>query len=696
MQPLPLTRFWHHRICEAIILVAGLILALYGWAFFASLDQVSGALLVTDGAAITAAIALIVAIVSYLFAPRKYIFHSSLIGYYILIVMTAILIANTGYLSSPFIGLYLLLAVFGPVFGIYGVAVIIAGGMGYLGWYGLEGLLVWSDVATILIVIGLPLAIGYLVWSRQTASETTAEDRSYSELASELSTLSGQSDIVIAAIADGVLSLSAKGEIQLINPAAQRIIGWGKSDALGLSYQSVLKLVDSHDQPANSVNDPIAQALSTNREVTSDSMYITTNDAAKKLQASITASPIGSSGNGAIVVFRDITKERASEREQAEFISTASHEMRTPVASIEGYLGLALNPATAQIDEKAREYITKAQSSAQHLGRLFQDLLDVTKADDGRLSNDPRVVDVVPFVYEILEGQLPKATEKGLIINYKPMPELANSAASDPERELVDRTINPVFYVNVDNDHLREVVGNLIENAIKYTLQGSITVDVTGSEHHVEISIKDSGVGIPTEDIPHLFQKFYRVDNTDTREIGGTGLGLYLCRRLTEAMGGKLRVESVYRQGSTFFLKLPRLDNVKARQQIENADYQEVVGPAKASPSLLDESVTQPTIQNPPLPAAANPVPPPAAIAPATTNMSTTTQRDASGVPIAPAVTRPSLEAMSPRSVTSAPTSFPAQPINQRPNTPLSQIESNPHVYIREQAIINQQNQSSN
>src|SRR5690606_7203888 len=105
----------------------------------------------------------------------------------------------------------------------------------------------------------------------------------------------------------------------------------------------------------------------------------------KKLLISLVVSPVGQIGSGAIIVFRDITKEKAEEREQAEFISTASHEMRTPVASIEGYLGLTLNPATAQIDEKARDFITKAHESAQHLGRLFQGLLDVTKADDGRI-----------------------------------------------------------------------------------------------------------------------------------------------------------------------------------------------------------------------------------------------------------------------------------------------------------------------
>ena len=125
---------------------------------------------------------------------------------------------------------------------------------------------------------------------------------------------------------------------------------------------------------------------STNTASVTDKFSLTTGSG-KKLIVSLVVSPIGDIGSGVIIVFRDITKTKSDEREQAEFISTASHEMRTPVASIEGYLGLALNPNTAQIDQKARDFIEKAHASAQHLGRLFQDLLDVSKADDGRLSN---------------------------------------------------------------------------------------------------------------------------------------------------------------------------------------------------------------------------------------------------------------------------------------------------------------------
>jgi hypothetical protein len=122
-----------------------------------------------------------------------------------------------------------------------------------------------------------------------------------------------------------------------------------------------------------------------------------------------------------------------------------------------------------------------------------------------------------------------------------------------------------------DKDHLREVVSNIIENAIKYTKEGLVEVDVIGDDEQITVSVKDSGIGIPPEDLPHLFQKFYRVDNSDTREIGGTGLGLYLSRRLVENMNGRVWVESKFQKGSTFFVSLPRLTDaeVQAAQEKE-------------------------------------------------------------------------------------------------------------------------------
>lgn len=474
------------------------------------------------------------------------LFQTALAGYISLALTVGALIVTTGGTISPFIALWMLVAVFAGIFSIWGLLPMVAAigvfvGAEYINDnFGTELLIVVAFAGV------LPLVASFILWHAKGKSTNDSGDRAYKDLASELSQVASQSEVVINAIGDGVMAIDNKGVIQLINPAAQRMLGWGKQDAYALSYRSVLQLINSKGEALEAARDPVEQVLNTNQQIRDNDLTALTHSG-KKIMVSLVISPVGELGSGAIIVFRDITKEKAEEREQAEFISTASHEMRTPVASIEGYLGLALNPNTAQIDDKAREFILKAHEAAKHLGRLFQDLLDVSKSEDGRLTNNPKVVDIMAFTREIIGGLEEKAHEKGLRLIFKPNPK-------DGEKHVV-----PVYNVNLDNDHIREVIDNLTENAIKYTLQGEVIVDVTGNEDNVVISIKDSGIGIPNEDIPHLFQKFYRVNNTETNQIGGTGLGLYLCRRLAEAMNGRIWVESEYQKGSTFFLELPRI-----------------------------------------------------------------------------------------------------------------------------------------
>jgi PAS domain S-box-containing protein len=254
----------------------------------------------------------------------------------------------------------------------------------------------------------IPVIISLMVWRTKGEDEATKDVKN---LASQLSEVANKSEIVINAIGDGVMAIDSQGIVQLINPAGQEILGWAKQDALMLNYKSILKMVDANGHEFDPANDPVQQVLNTNQEVRANSLTIITKSE-KKITGSIVVSPVGDAGNGVIAVFRDVTKEKAEEREQAEFISTASHEMRTPVASIEGYLGLALNPQTSKIDDKAREFITKAHEAAQHLGRLFQDLLDVSKSEDGRMTNIPKVVDMTQFTQTIVEGLTAKAKRR--------------------------------------------------------------------------------------------------------------------------------------------------------------------------------------------------------------------------------------------------------------------------------------------
>lgn len=589
-----LTRTWHRRFCEAAGLLSIGIVSLYAIPLFTDIagsDQLNISLF----AAISAGATIIASVIFYILAPKTPSYWRALIVYLLFTLTAGIISFQHGGVASPFIALWLLASFFAGVFGVFGLVPIIVSLGAYVGYEYLSGDFSIQLVAMSAFSSLIPLILGLLVW-RPVGEDQNLKDMK--KLSSQLSEVANKSEIVINAIGDGVMAIDSKGTIQLVNPAAQKILGWSKQDALMLNYKSVMKLQDNTNKEPDPAHDPINQVLNNNQQVRTNDLNIVTKSG-KKIMASIVASPIGEMGSGVITVFRDVTKEKAEEREQAEFVSTASHEMRTPVASIEGYLGLALNPNTAQIDEKAREFLTKAHESAQHLGRLFQDLLDVTKTDDGRMTSVPKVVDVIPLTQSIVQGFEFKAKEKGLNIRYVP---------ADNSNQ---KKVQPVYFVNLDNDHIREILDNLIDNAIKYTPKGDVTINVEGTDEKVIVSIKDTGLGIPAEDLPHLFQKFYRVENVDRQSIGGTGLGLYLSHRLAENMGGRLWAESVYGQGSTFFLELPRIDSQKAEelkqqqttetqaQAIQSAPQPEaVVQPAAApTPPVQPAIAVQPAAQ---------------------------------------------------------------------------------------------------
>jgi len=501
---------------------------------------------------VLASITALYSLAAYLFVKDTRAHLAGVIAYGALCITVLLLVGLSGGIHSPFIGLWLLITVFAGLFGVYMLgAFAIAANV-----YGLfqlaTGLETGGAAIALMLVIEAPLIASFIIWHNRTnGRDATAVNA----LQQQLSQVASKSDVIINSIADGVVVVDSAGIVQLINPSAQNMLGWPNRDAVGLDYRSVIKLVDGAGNPIADDLSPIHQVMASNKSATNNDLILVTKSS-KKVLVSLVVSPVGEDSHqtGVIAVFRDITREKEEERQKAEFISTASHEMRTPVAAIEGYLGLAMNPATAVIDEKAKTYLQKAHEATQHLGRLFQDLLTVSKAEDARLIPRQQVVDMISFTREVVEGLQQKAKEKGIFVSYAP---------GDQDTD-GNRRITPMYYALIDPDHMREVFSNLIDNAIKYTLQGSVTVDVKGDNDNVMVSVNDTGVGIPPEDLPHLFQKFYRVDNTDTRTIGGTGLGLYISRRLTEANSGHIKVTSTYGKGSTFTVQVPRISNERA------------------------------------------------------------------------------------------------------------------------------------
>lgn len=405
-------------------------------------------------------------------------------------------------------------------------------------------------------------------------------------LSQQLEAARSQSDIILNAIEDGVVVIDTNKTIQLFNPAASRLTGWGQDEALGLDHTNVLTLLDDHNNPYTPSQNPFIKVLEEGKTARDNNAILLSRNK-KQTSINLSVSPLVDQKNnisGAVGIFRDVSEEKKQEQQRAEFVSTASHEMRTPVAAIEGYLALAMNDKVSHIDSKARSYLEKAHSSTQHLGKLFQDLLTSAKAEDGRLSNHPSVIEMSAFMDKLVEDLRFTAQKKGLKMEHIIGTGDGAGKINNVTGEGSSRIVTPLYYVNADPDRIREVITNLFDNAVKYTDSGTISLGLTGNDQVVQIYIKDSGNGIPSEDIPHLFQKFYRVDNSATRAIGGTGLGLFICRKIIELYEGKIWVESQLGEGSTFYINLPRLSSQKASElQIANSTNNNITTPSIAA-----------------------------------------------------------------------------------------------------------------
>lgn len=490
-------------------------------------------------------------------------------------------------------------------------------------------------------------------------------------------------NLVLNSIEEGVIIVHPSGVVLLSNPAAMRMLGVNDTSAiLNVQIGSLLRLENGEGMKLEDSVNPVLLAINSGEKYsTRDFVLVNLIEQRKPVAISVVSTNSGL--NERIITLRDISRELEEEGEQTEFISTASHEMRTPVASIEGYLGLALNPKTATIDERARKYLEEAHTSSKHLGRLFKDLLDVTKLDDKKIRVQLSPVEMTSTVRSIANGQVPQMSEKGIHYTFG-----SNGTSTNGN----GRFLNQEVYASVDIDFLREAVNNLVENAIKYTAEGGgIWVNVRGDDDRVLINVTDTGIGISPDDLKHVFQKFYRADNSQTRTVGGTGLGLYLVKQRVEAMGGKVWAESSFGEGSTFYLSFPRItaEEYQRRKQIASnieamstqkqatptvppAETQESQNPIVASPA---DTPVAPTTNNVPetVNAPVNPVVPvtpntfTATVAPAVSAAPVTTATPV--VSVAPAAS--AAPAVPTATVTPAVSEAPAAPVNSETQSPV-------------------------
>lgn len=222
---------------------------------------------------------------------------------------------------------------------------------------------------------------------------------------------------------------------------------------------------------------------------------------------------------------------------KSEFFSSISHELRTPLHSILGFTKLMLGGKVP--DHKTQvEFLTIIDSQGEHLGKLIGNLLDVSLLESGRFEVRKQLLSIKELIYDALESFYSLAEEKGIVLSKK-------IAATLPK-------------VEADGERLRQVMNNLISNAIKFSPDGgSIIVKAEDKNNELLVQVIDHGVGIPKEAIPHVFERFYRAE--DSMALGGTGLGLYITKQIIEAHGGRIWVESEPGKGSTFYFTIPLL-----------------------------------------------------------------------------------------------------------------------------------------
>ena len=242
---------------------------------------------------------------------------------------------------------------------------------------------------------------------------------------------------------------------------------------------------------------------------------------------------------GVVAVFHDISALKKVDRIRRDFVANVSHELRTPVTVIKGYAETLLSGALADDPQRREQFLGVIDKHADRLTSLVRDLLTLSELESGEVAIQPRSILLEDAVRQALLLVAQRGEEKGITMEY----------------------VGPALAacVSADRSRLDQVLINLLDNAVKYSGQGGkVTVEASEEGDMVRISVRDSGIGIPSKDLPRLFERFYRVDEARSRDRGGTGLGLSIVKHIVQAHGGSVRVESTPGVGSVFSFTLPK------------------------------------------------------------------------------------------------------------------------------------------
>ncbi|MBU7008599.1 two-component system histidine kinase PnpS [Phosphitispora fastidiosa] len=335
---------------------------------------------------------------------------------------------------------------------------------------------------------------------------------------------------ILTSMNDGVIAIDGKGNILLINPAIERMFHIKYEHILG---KSVIEVVRNFD-----LERLLHLALSSSESITRELQVFTPDPKTFRVSTAPLTNETGVVG--VVAVMRDVTAFREVERMKTDFVANVSHELRTPLTSIKGFVETLLDGALKE-PETARHFLEIINDEADRLNRLIGDLLSLSRIEAKQGEIHKTLVNLERLISNVVSVLSPQANEKSLSLN-------------------VDIK-SPLPALKVDSDMIGQLMINLVDNAIKYTPEGgSINITAIRVKNGIKVAVKDTGIGIPWESIPRLFERFYRVDKARSREMGGTGLGLAIVKHILEVHGGTIDIASRVGRGSTFTFFLPSGD----------------------------------------------------------------------------------------------------------------------------------------
>ncbi len=349
-----------------------------------------------------------------------------------------------------------------------------------------------------------------------------------------------KADAILENIGEGLIVTDGEGRILLANKASEALLGWTSEEMQNAFYLDIIRVLDKDKKVVPDKDRPIVLALSKGTKISG--LYFYKRRDNNYFPVALTVTPLSQNNTiiGGVLIFRDITREYEVNKAKSEFVSLASHELKTPLGIMKWYMeSIKDDESFNNLPAQTKEYLEDIYKSNERVLGLVRDLLDISRIDEGRVKDDPKQTDVVQTVQKTIADLKLNLDKKSLVIN-------------------VDLQEPSLPAIVIDARRFGEVVENVFTNAIKYSKEGGqIKATISRAGDFVKIEVADQGIGIPSQDLPQIFNKFFRASNAIKSVTEGTGLGLYVVKSYLESWGGNIIINSEENKGTVVSIQIP-------------------------------------------------------------------------------------------------------------------------------------------